>query len=650
MFKKKTLKFQLIALTSGAVFISVLAVASALTMSARSAMMHEIHTSQDVSINVLAFDLRTNYASSGFSSRETDIGLVDHVEWDVIPSFQTHSIVDNSTEQTFGNLSVLKRDIGSDRFSRHSTTLKDASGNRLLSTQLPADVSAQLMKGETLRTELLLSGTTYLAKLLPIHGANGLVVGALEVVFPKTRLTEMLWDRVMLSVGVTFLVLGLALVVILWVVPLVLRPVSKVEEAMQAIADGAYDTVVPHAERVDQIGSIARCIKAFGENLRTSDAMRQTQAQQQEEDAMRAETLAKEQTRVVSEISKGLERLAAGDLSQHIASPKDDPFPQGYDGLRISYNQVLDEFGQMVTALNEVAVGVSSGAAEIDQAAGNMASRAETQAATLEQSAAALNELTESVQQTSERASQAELAGRNSREAAESGAQIVRDAVSAVQAIEKSSDNVSRIIGVIDDIAFQTNLLALNAGVEAARAGDAGKGFAVVASEVRSLAQKASDSAREIKALITESSSHVETGSKLVNSTGEKLENILTMTVELQGHVSEIAGAAREQATGLSEINSGVGQLDTVTQQNAAIAQETNAAAVTLSEKSNALVGNLQRFKTSAAQGVPLPPVHAAETSVERPNVVEDWLSSLHSDDEIPVPHVKPATGTFDGF
>ncbi|WP_317055330.1 methyl-accepting chemotaxis protein [Roseovarius rhodophyticola] len=652
MLGKKTLKFHLVVLIIGSVFMSVMAVAAALTISTRSALLHEIHTSQDVGLNVLAFDLRTNYASAGFAPQENETGLVNHVEWNVVPAFTNHSIVDNSTEQTFGALSVLKRSKNTDTFSRVSTTLRTTSGERFLGSQLPQDLGELLLKGETLRTEVSLADTRYLAKYLPIHDANGLVVGALEVNFPKSALTKMLWDRVVLSALVSLTVIGVSVVLTLLIVPRILRPISDIDQAIRAIAEGAYETEVPHTQRVDQIGNIAQSINEFGADLATSAAMRDKQALQQREETQRAEKLAAEQTRVVSDISQGLERLATGDLSQKIENPTDNPFPVEYEGLRVSYNQVVDEFGQMVVALNEVAGGVSSGAAEIDQAAGNLASRAETQAATLEQSAAALNELTESVHQTSERASQAEIAGRNSREAAESGAQIVRDAVNAVHAIEKSSDNVSRIIGVIDDIAFQTNLLALNAGVEAARAGDAGKGFAVVASEVRSLAQKASESAREIKALITESSSHVETGSKLVNSTGEKLENILNMTVELQGYVSEIASAAREQATGISEINSGVGQLDTVTQQNAAIAQETNAAAVALSEKSNALVGNLQRFKTSDTQQQAHGPVaFISSQAPEQHASVQNWLSSLQSDDDDgAVESDRPATGTFDGF
>ncbi|MEO0783487.1 MAG: methyl-accepting chemotaxis protein, partial [Pseudomonadota bacterium] len=164
------------------------------------------------------------------------------------------------------------------------------------------------------------------------------------------------------------------------------------------------------------------------------------------------------------------------------------------------------------------------------------------------------------------------------------------------------SDNVRRIIGVIDDIAFQTNLLALNAGVEAARAGEAGKGFAVVASEVRSLAQRASESATEINQLITDSAMQVTQGSKLVKNTGERLELILKNNIEMQSVMSDIAAAAREQALGIDEVNNGVTQLDLVTQQNAAAAQQVNASSTALNQKSSELSSSLTRFRVSRDQ------------------------------------------------
>lgn len=302
------------------------------------------------------------------------------------------------------------------------------------------------------------------------------------------------------------------------------------------------------------------------------------------------------QARVVRDISAGLERLAQGDLNQPIGNPPQDPFPERYEALRASYNSVLDQLGSIVARIDAVADGVRTGSGEIDQAAQDLATRAETQAATLEQSAASLTQLTESVRTSAARSVEVEAATRDNHARAKEGSRIVGEAIAAMSAIENSSKQITHIIGTIDDIAFQTNLLALNAGVEAARAGEAGRGFAVVASEVRGLAERAAASAREIKKLIAESAAHVDHGSGLVRRTGESLDEILNKASDVQGLMAEIAASAHEQAIGLDEINTGINQLDQVTQQNAAVAEETTAAATSLTQKSADLVAVLGHF------------------------------------------------------
>ena len=325
------------------------------------------------------------------------------------------------------------------------------------------------------------------------------------------------------------------------------------------------------------------------------------------------------QARVVREISAGLERLAAGDLSKPIASPANDPFPTEYETLRASYNSVLEQLGGIVAQIDEVASGVRAGSGEIDQAAQDLSARAETQAATLEQSAAALTQLTESVRAAAARAGEAESAGRENHARAEAGARIVHGAITAMRSIETSSQQITSIIDVIDDIAFQTNLLALNAGVEAARAGEAGRGFAVVASEVRGLAQRASESAREIKGLIAESAGHVEAGSELVGRTGESLEEILVKARDVQTLMGDISASAREQLSGLEEINTSVNQLDQVTQQNAAVSEETTAAAASLKQKASDLVQVLGHFRSRERAGAtPASPAMASPALPKR--------------------------------
>jgi methyl-accepting chemotaxis protein len=183
---------------------------------------------------------------------------------------------------------------------------------------------------------------------------------------------------------------------------------------------------------------------------------------------------------------------------------------------------------------------------------------------------------------------------------AENSGEVVGQAVTAMGEIEQSSHQISSIIGVIDEIAFQTNLLALNAGVEAARAGDAGRGFAVVASEVRALAQRSAEAAKEIKALISASSTQVAAGVNLVGETGKALKRIVTQIAEINGVVTDIAASAQEQATGLNEVNAAVNQMDQVTQQNAAMVEESTAASYALAQEADELSRMMSQFKVGA--------------------------------------------------
>jgi methyl-accepting chemotaxis protein len=205
--------------------------------------------------------------------------------------------------------------------------------------------------------------------------------------------------------------------------------------------------------------------------------------------------------------------------------------------------------------------------------------------------------LAEMVRATADSARKADEIVRGARATAESSGSVIQDAVVAMGEIEGSSQKISRIVEVIDDITFQTNLLALNAGVEAARAGDAGKGFAVVAAEVRSLAQRSSDAAREIGDLIAASGDHVTRGVALVRRAGDALNSIVSSIEAIGQPVSTIAVSADEQATGLQEVNSAMQQLDTVTHQNAAMFEETTAASLALTRETEALNGEMQRFR-----------------------------------------------------
>ncbi len=298
--------------------------------------------------------------------------------------------------------------------------------------------------------------------------------------------------------------------------------------------------------------------------------------------------------KAVDQIAVGLDHLARNDLTYRI----DRPVEAAYEKVRKDFNAAASTLQSTMSAISVSTGGVSGGAQEIAKASSDLSRRTEQQAASLEETAAALDEITATVKRSAEGAKQAFGAASQARADAQRSGEIVREAVSAMDAIEGSSRQITQIIGVIDEIAFQTNLLALNAGVEAARAGDAGRGFAVVASEVRALAQRSAEAAKEIKTLIATSSAHVERGVKLVGDTGEALGGIAAKVAEIDGLISGIASSSHEQATGLAEVNIAINQMDQVTQQNAAMVEEATAAAGNLSNESRELTRLVGQFRT----------------------------------------------------
>ncbi len=392
-------------------------------------------------------------------------------------------------------------------------------------------------------------------------------------------------DLAKILIGIV-VVLGLVVAALLafGIDRMMIRPVKKVTEAMTGLAGGDESIVPPYVGRGDEIGAMGSALASFKQAaIDSREAQRVAQ--------VRNEAVVNES------FGEGVSRLAHGDLTYRL----EQEMPAAYAQLQRDFNAAMEKLQESMRGINDSSSGVKTAASEISHAADDLSRRTEQQAASLEETAAALDEITATVKKTADGARQANAVGVDAKSEAERSGEVVRSAVLAMGEIEKSSRQIAQIIGVIDEIAFQTNLLALNAGVEAARAGEAGRGFAVVASEVRALAQRSSDAAKEIKTLINASTQQVESGVDLVNETGKALQKIVTKVAEMSVLVSEISASTQEQSSGLAQVNTAVNQMDQVTQQNAAMVEQSTAASHSLAGEADTLTSLVSRFRVGHA-------------------------------------------------
>jgi methyl-accepting chemotaxis protein len=420
--------------------------------------------------------------------------------------------------------------------------------------------------------------------------------------------------------GLTFVVALGYFAVTAWIS----RPIKGLVQIMTHLAGGDLSVVVVGTERKDEIGPMAKAVQIFKDNglkLKASEAeaARQRMAAEQERaanEAARAE-IQRQQEAVVATIAEGLDRLSQGDLTGRL----NQAFASEYEKLRTDFNATAKSLQEALSTIATATDGISNGSDQIATASDDLSRRTEQQAASLEETSAALNIITQTVKAMAADTAEASKVVATTRNAAETSGAVVTQAVEAMGKIKDSSTQITNIIGVIDEIAFQTNLLALNAGVEAARAGDAGRGFAVVASEVRGLAQRSAEAAKEIKALISASSTQVEAGVVLVDKTGVALKDIVAKVAEMDALVRKISAASQEQATGLAEINTAVSQMDQVVQQNAAMVEESTAAAHALKGEAQDLTTMVGRFEIGGdkrREPARNNPVHKAQASIAK--------------------------------
>ncbi|WP_245571294.1 methyl-accepting chemotaxis protein [Neorhizobium alkalisoli] len=414
------------------------------------------------------------------------------------------------------------------------------------------------------------------------------------------------------------------------------RPIGHLTYGMSVLADGNLEADVPFTERSDEIGEMARAVQVFKQNgIRVRELNAQEAALQaksadlqsnigevvsaavagdftrrisKDYDNADLNRFAAQVNELVTSVDSGvtetrrvISALAEGNITETIRGEFQGAFGELQQNVNATMANLRSVLGEVRAAIDTI----DGGAGEMRIASGDLSKRTEQQAASLEETSSALEEITVAVKHSTERAAEASQMVDEARKSTERSSAVVKDAVSAMGRIEQASGEISQIINVIDEIAFQTNLLALNAGVEAARAGDAGKGFAVVAQEVRELAQRSAGAAKDIKMLISRSSDEVTAGVKLVTATGEALGLIESHVVKINEHIHSIATAAKEQSTGLSEVSTAVNHMDHVTQQNAAMVEESTAATNRLAEEASSLAGLIARFRLESGYAAP---------------------------------------------
>ncbi len=532
-------------------------------------------------------------------------GNVDRIVMDSIPKeFTDHTMIDTIGRMTGQTATIFAWEPDSKDFWRRTTNIIKPDGKRAVGTALgqTGAVYPFATKGQVYRGQAVILEVPYYTIYQPIFSPTGDVLGILYAGVRSADIngmaTEMAW-----AIGTTALiVLVIAAALIALLVRQIVGALPQLTGVADQLASGRLETGVPHQDLKNEIGALARSINVFRESAiqkieierRAADAIAQGERERQEREAAKAEdTRAVEQA--VDILAQSLHKLSDGDLTVRIGQT----FTGNLDKLRIDFNASVEKLSSTLGDIRIETSGIEASSAEMRSATDDLSKRTEQQAASLEETSAALEEITATVRGSSAKADQAAQIAAVARKSTESSSKVVSDAIEAMSRIEQASSEISKIINVIDEIAFQTNLLALNAGVEAARAGEAGKGFAVVAQEVRELAQRSANAAKDIKALINKSGEAVAGGVSLVQQTGTALGEISGQVASINDHISSIASAAREQSTALNEINGSVNHMDQFTQKNAAMVEEATAVTHRLADSARVLAGLIGQFQTA---------------------------------------------------
>ncbi len=598
---------------------SIAAVSTAIYLNLHRQAFEVGKQQQGTNLSVAATILERRLTGSVLSWTEGG-DLEAFVTWSSdLPPFEDTEMIDSVTRVTRQDATIYAVDAATGSLVSKTTSLTSSSGARL--TEVPLDPTsapfASLMAGTRFVGEVDLDGRNFFGAFQPIQKKSGELLGALFVGTPIASV-EASANGIVVPIatvggGVTVVLIAVGLML----ARLITRPIPLLAKSMSQIAKGDYAIDVPYTRTGNEVGEMARAVEVFRENgLRVSQMIQAEEARlisdQEDRKVMMVELqkafgqvveaaaagnfkrqvtiefpdpelnglassvngLVSTFDRSVSEIGRVLGGIANTDLTLRMSGEYDGAFAQ----LKNDVNAVAERLTEVVGRLRSTSGSLKIATSEILAGSNDLSDRTVKQASTIEETSAAMEQLARTVQENSVQAHDANEMSKAVSRTAEDGGAVMEEATRAMEKISSSSNRISNIIGMIDDIAFQTNLLALNASVEAARAGDAGKGFAVVAVEVRRLAQSAAQASAEVKNLVDESLQDVATGGKLVLEAAGKLTSMRDGARSTSDQMERIAKNSRSQASAIDEISAAVRQLDLMTQHNVALVEETSAA------------------------------------------------------------------------
>jgi methyl-accepting chemotaxis protein len=617
LFGNIKLTFAIAALAIGSIAVAIAAVVVSLTMNLNASVEADARNEVGNALRISSEILRVNLPSLEVVTNEE--GHIETLTIRRMPRFRSHGVIDAIAGVTGDEAALYVYDLETNPdLVGGTTSIIKAEGERALDTIVAGSpLFETLMAGTPVRGEAVIEGVAYYTHYQPIVDPEGPVLGVLFVGVEKAPITAIATDslNLLLAVG------GVALLAISGVALLVsralTRPIPRLSGVMSAIAEGELETQVPYTGRRNEIGTMARAVEVFRQNsarvielghqqVAADDASRAERGQMMAElqaafgqvvdsaidgdfshrverrfDDEELNSLAHGINTLVATVENGLAEtssvlgaMARSDLTQTVAGDYRGAFAQ----LQADTNAVAENLASVMGQLRDTSRALKAATGELLSGANDLSERTTRQAATIEETSAAMEQLAATVLSNAERAKQANVNASQVTQTAEESGSVMAEATDAMTRISASSGKISNIIGMIDDIAFQTNLLALNASVEAARAGEAGKGFAVVAIEVRRLAQSAAEASGEVKVLIEQSATEVSGGSRLVADAATRLGTMLEQARASNALMESIARESRDQASAIEEVNTAVRTLDEMTQHNAALVEQTNAA------------------------------------------------------------------------